>query len=698
MKNISRIIGGLLFVMLLCTATSSRAQYWLDDCGGTGKIGGETNSGTEFLLCYMQNELPTYVDINATYQDLYLAALDEVDPNTNNVTITITCRAFPQFNEVIQLPRRGSLTYHIDKILKQFVLIESNEIVDDKVIKVVSSHPIVCYGMNHKLYSADAFIAYPKGKSQTDYMVMSYQNSQFTQDGGGRQSEFCVAAFEDSTLVEIIPACQTRGGSPAGQVLTFTLDAGQCVQVQAGDLPLTNDLTGSRVNSFGKSVVVYGGHIRAEIPAGFKYPSSESTSRDHLCEAIPPTTTWGTNFVCNSFNNSNVTDGDLVRVLARTNNTVVKVNGVAWGTPLASGEYRDMLIKTPTAIETSEFSLVGMYAHTTMVNNGFGDPFFAIIPPLNQTYDDFTFFVSQDAVYTDNYVLIVTEKSGIGKIDIDGVLLPTIAFQSVPTTLGGKSFAVATVNVLPGSHRIKTTNQTANGITILTYGFGNVDSYGYTAGSLLKPLQGIVADDNVFAGVAPGETPRSEIRFLSIMNRKVWLDSAVVTEISNPRYSVRTKKSLPYDISYLTGGQKMAVELEVFPPTNEVLYGTMQVHHHTTEWRGMRPATVPFVIYPQHQASVNTDEYSDRSVTVYPNPVVGDKGSVTLRVDRSTTAVIRLFDATGREVLSLPARQINSREETLNFSTRGLTSGSYVLELSMPELNRTERRHIIIQK
>ncbi|HEY6172104.1 MAG TPA: T9SS type A sorting domain-containing protein [Candidatus Kapabacteria bacterium] len=696
MNNISRIIGGLLFVMLFCTATTSRAQYWLDDCGGTGSIIHENNAGQEFLLCYMQNELPSWADINATYQDVYLAALDEVDDD-GTVTVTITCKAFPNYREVLKLSKRGSITYHISRVLSQFVLIYSNEVVDDMVVRVTSSQPIVCYGMNHKQFTADAFLALPRNVAAMEYMVMSYPNSTLSSDDG-RQSEFAVAAFDDNTVIEIIPSCDTRAGSAKGTVMTFVLDSGQCVQVQASDFNLTNDLTGSRIHSLNYPVVVYGGHVRAEVPAGFRYPQSESTSRDHLCESLPPVSTWGHNFICNTFKNADVVSGDVVRVLASVNNTVVKINGVVWGSPLAAGAHRDTMIKKTVAIETSEPSLVGMFAHTTEVNNGLGDPFFAVIPPLNQTYNDFTFFISEDEGYNDNnYVIVVSEVSGIGNVELDGVKIPAISFQNIPTALGGKNYAIATLNVLAGPHRVYTPNMANNGVTILAYGFGNVDSYGYTAGALLKPLQGIIADDFTFAGVPPGETPRSEIRFRSMLNEKVWLDSAVMTNISNPRYTVRTKKNIAYDISSMTAGQKLAVEVEAFPPPDEILFGEMTVHHHTTKWRGLRPATVPFVIYPKQAASVNEDQFADRSVTVYPNPVIGDNGSVTLRVEGSTSVKLRLYDATGREVLTIPSRRISS-DETVNFPTRGLASGSYVLEVSMPELNRTERRHILIQK
>lgn len=697
MNNISRIIGGLFVATLLLIANSTYAQYWLDDCGGTGRKNEVTNSGTEFLVCFMQNELPTYVDINATYQDIYLAALDGVDPD-DSVTITLTCNAIPTFRKVIKLPKRGSMTYNIDKDINQFVLIESNEVVDDMVIKVVATQPIICYGMNHKQFTADAFLALPRNVAGDEYMVMSYQNSTLLSDGS-RQSEFCVAAFDSNTVIEIIPACETRAGTAAGTILTYTLHAGQCVQIQASD-NITNDLTGSRVHSFGKPIVVYSGHVRAEVPAGFRYnPPSENTSRDHLCESIPPVSTWGSSFICNSFKNADVKDGDLVRVLARSNNTSIKVNGVPWGAPLGAGQYRDTLIKGVTAIETSDLALVGMFAHTTQISQGLGDPFFAVISPLNQTYNDFTFFVSQDAVYNDNnFVIIVTEKNGVGRVELDGVVIPAIAFQNIPTVLNGKSYAIATMNVLAGPHRVEANTVPENGVTVLTYGFGSVDSYGYTAGSLLVPKKGIISDDYGFAGVAPGETPRSEIRFMSILNEKVWLDSAVMTKISNPRYTVRTKKNVAYDVSKLEGGERIALEVEAFPPTDEILFGEMTVYHHTTKWRGLLPAKVPFVVYPQTVAGVNATAYTDRSVTVYPNPIVGDKGSITLRLDRTTTAKIRLYDATGREVLEMPSRQINSIEETINFTTHGLASGSYVLELSMPELNRTERRHIIIQK
>lgn len=698
MNNLLKLLCVFLVVIGFSYSSDVSGQ-WRDDCGGTGVVDDNTNEGREFLLCYMQNELVTDADINETYQDIYLASLDDVEDSNGKVTITITCNAFPTYKEIIQLSKRSSLTYHISRVLNQFVLIYSNEVVDDMVVQVASTHPIICYGMNHKKNTADAFLALPKNVAGDEYMVMSYPNSAFLQDGGPRESEFCVAAFEDNTKVDIIPSTLTKAGSLAGATISYTLNAGQCVQVQASDI-VGSDLTGSRVHSYNKPVVVYGGHVRAEVPVGFKIDAAGSTSRDHLCESLPHVGSWGTSFLCTNIENPNVIDGDFVRILARNPNTVVKVNGVVSGTPLGIGEHRDMQITGPTAIETSQPSLVGLFAHTTMISQGVGDPFFAIVSPLDQTYDDFTFFVSEAAVYNNNnYVVVVTEKSGVGKVTLDGNIIPEIAFNNIPTTLNGKNYAIARVNVAVGTHRVKTPNNYKDGITVLAYGYGSVDSYGYTAGSLLVPKKGIIADDSPFAGVAPGgEAPRSEMRFMSMLNEKVWLDSAVMTSISNPRYTVRTKKHLAFDISKIEGGEKMAVELEAFPPADEVLFGEMTIYHHTTKWRGLRPAVVPFVVYPNTTSGITNNTTGDNSVVVFPNPIIGETGSVLLRIERSTSAALRLYDATGRQVRSVAPRQLNAGKENLSFPTEGLASGSYILEVELSGLNRTERRHIIIQK
>ena len=217
-------------------------------CGGAGIPGNVTNLGTEFLLCFMQNEAPE-IGLGSRYQDIYLASAGDT------TTVTITCKAFSKFKKIFFLQKNEAVVYRISKdpgIPTGDASMELNEIVDPTVIKVVCTTPIACYGMNNKDYTADAFLALPKSVASTEYRVMAYYNS--LEGGSNMPSEFAVAAFESNTTVKIWPSAVTMDGvapDPNNPIapITYVLNAGEGVQIHADPRTPLLDLTGSRIES-----------------------------------------------------------------------------------------------------------------------------------------------------------------------------------------------------------------------------------------------------------------------------------------------------------------------------------------------------------------------------------------------------------------------------------------------------------------
>ena len=452
-----------------------------------------TDAGTEFLLVFMANESSGYDPSSTRYQDIYLISAGDT------ATVTLTCKAFPGFKKIISLAANGSSTYRIstDPVIgypAHDAIIESSEVVDPTVFKVVSTSPIICYGHNNKNLTGDAFLALPKSIATTDYLVMSYGNSSQL-PGLEMPSEFCVASFDDEDTVTITPTGVTRSGRPAGQLLKFVLNSGEAVQIQTDPLTSNLDLTGSRIVS-SKSTVVYGGHARTEVPSGFRF--NQSVSRNHIAEQIPPLQLWGKLFIAK---NTGRTDGDVVRIVSGTDNTVIKINGNVWGKPLRISEFRDTLIPfsaiavdNTIAIETSSPTLVGLIGHSAPDAGEIGDAFLAMISPLERSFNDFRYFIPTDPNFLadEQFVVIVTEISGVGKISKDGVTIPALAFTEIPTPLGGKHYAITTLNQSRGVFDIVSENLPELGMTVLVYGFGSANAYGYTAGGFSRPAKNTV--------------------------------------------------------------------------------------------------------------------------------------------------------------------------------------------------------------
>src|ERR1700733_15159106 len=432
------IVAASLFMLLALTPPhTARAQGDCADCD-IGSNSAPTNIGTNFLLCFEQNYYTaSYENIDdGGYLEIFVATLDYP------ATIIISCKHYPSLNKVFTLSAHSWDTIKITQdTAYQDLWIESDEIVDDRAVRVTSTQPIVCSGMNYTNQTADATMAQPESSSATDYRIMSYQNStNYTVPGEFTPSQFAVASFGDNDTVTITPNAVTMGGHAAGVPFSIVLQSGECVQVQTDPTIIGLDLTGSMVSSTSQ-IAVYGGHARTEMPAGYTSVVQTNqgplynTSRDMIWEAMPPTSAWGQSFVLGSIDTDDGggarAAGDNMRVLAKDNNTIVTVNGQGWVT-LNANQFADSLIKGPTLVQSSAPLLVGEYAHSATNNSSLGDPFLAIVPPVDQTNNNYTFLAYPDNLFQYNAVIIATDTNSQSNISYDGALIPASFYTPVP--------------------------------------------------------------------------------------------------------------------------------------------------------------------------------------------------------------------------------------------------------------------------
>ena len=692
----------MLSGMLFCAPNIISAQ----PCGGLGQLTDVTSQGTEFLLCFMQNEASTYPNDN-TFQDIYIASAGD------STTVTITCRAFPNWSKVIHLEKDSSKSFRLsaDSVIRQSdAIMEDEEIIDETVFRVVATTPIACYGMNNKTQTADAFLALPKSVAGIEYRVMSYYNS--TPDGlAPMPSEFAVASFDDDNTVTIIPSALTQSGVKAGVPIQFVLNAGQGVQIQTTQSISHIDLTGSTVRST-KKIVVYGGHARADVPNEYFYfdaNNNKHTSRDHLCEAIPPLADWGMHFIAKNFGRDS---GDVLRVLAKDSNTIVSINGKPWGAPFNKiNEYRDYTFEyfsdsalgNIAVVESNHPILVGMIAHTANGSGGTGDPFLAIVPPLDESFNDFTYFISEAPQYFTNqqYLIIATEISGAGTLSIDNKVIDPRVFTTIPQLIGGKKYAATTLPQTRGIHHIVSPHLPADGFTILAYGWGDVISYGYTAGYLLKPITGIMQMSSPLPTIAPtpgGTAPvlPPSISIRDILTERVYFDSARITYSQNKQnITVRLKKDIALETGTIETAEEKTLELTTSKPVEDVILGNVRIWYHSKLWTDMIPVDFAFEILPQSQADVKAELAAATILENYPNPASG-KTNVHFRLPSRTYASVKIYDALGRTVRTISQGMVGAGDQNILVNTKGMSPGEYTLELLAPELGINEHKHLIV--
>lgn len=367
-------------------------------------------------------------------------------------------------------------------------------VIRDMSVHIIADTEITVYGMSHKEYSSDAFMALPIDVLGTEYRTMCYQSS--VTNTGSIPGEFWMVAIMDSTNVTITPNAITGLGKPTKLPFTVLLNKGDSYLVMGEANETGNDLTGSLIES-DLPLAVFSGHMRAGIPEGFNNVGSNPPrpSRDHLVEQLPPVSAWGDSALVIPYFTSDYPD--VVRIVSAEDNNTITVNGTVVGT-FNAGEFHEInQLSAAASISATNPILVGQYMHTSKYGlsqfgqpDPYGDPALALCYPVEQFATGYTFILIENTdAFKGNFVNIVVDQSGVAGMILNGNPVNPTDFKPIP----GSSFVYAQLSLPQGTHNIS--GPKPFGITV--YALGNVDSYAYTGGTLLKTITPFKTDDIV---------------------------------------------------------------------------------------------------------------------------------------------------------------------------------------------------------
>lgn len=438
------------------------------------------NLGKEFYIAFAQNQGSG--DETKNFMALFIAAkvptkgIVEVTTLRFRQNFTVT----PGKITTIELPD-GKIFG--DSTVEVFT---DEQVLPGMAVHITADDEVSVYGINHKQWSSDAFMALPVDVLGTTYRTANYQTSWPTDISGNAVNtpgEFWIVGVTNATNVTITPRAATANGSPAGIPFKVQLNTGDVFLVQ-GDLnDSSNDLTGSLIES-DQPVAVLSGHVRTDIPHGFKNAGIASTSRDHLVEQMPPVSSWGYSALIASYSSSLLPD--LVRIISHDNQNKISVNGTLAATINAGEFYEITQLTDPVSIQSSNPILVGQYMHTSKYGTSgpgtaYGDPAYALVFPIEQFDTSYTFMVDPDPVaFSGNFVNVVTCESGFTDMMLDDKPISSFSGFTVQK-FPGSIYAYAQIRIEQGDHKIS--GPLPFGITV--YAFGQVDSYAYPGGSLI---------------------------------------------------------------------------------------------------------------------------------------------------------------------------------------------------------------------
>jgi len=434
MKTFSKLIS-LLFVLLI-TLTSMNLQAALD------------SKGTDFWIMFNTN-----ID-NTGSREIFITS----DLNTSGV-VDVPGLGFSQ-------PFVVAANTVVSVVVPMATSSHTSDVIDNLGIHVTALQEVTVYGLNYRPFSTDAYLALPVDILGTDYTVLTYPNSNIVNG-----VEFGIVGVVNGTTVTITPSV-TTGPRIAGVPYNIVLNQGETYELR--NISATGDLTGTNITST-QPIGVMGASQCSNIPSGYVYC-------DHICEMIPPSTTWGKNFVTVPLKSR--VNGDTWRMMASQNATTVSIDAVAQPV-INAGQFIEVLLTGQSIITSDKPILLAQYSNGSSFSGNPGDPFMMIIPPYEQYLAGYT--LTTVSGYVAHYINVVAPNAVVGSLTLDAVIVPVIEY----TPIGASGFSGAQLTVLPGSHTLAATLP----FGAFQYGFNNDDSYGYPGGLSLAPIATVTSLD-----------------------------------------------------------------------------------------------------------------------------------------------------------------------------------------------------------
>lgn len=375
---------------------------------------------------------------------------------------------------------------------------ESGTVVNKGIhVKVNAGQPaVVVFAHIYAGFRSEASLILPVTTLGKKYFSTNYWQA----STGNSKSQFQVVATEANTVIKY----QLRRNGvldPVAQTQTLP-NPGDVLQIQN-----TQDLTGSMIESIAsgtgtcKKIAVFSGSSALAIGRLGCAPSSY----DPLYQQCYPVNSWGKNFgIVPPANNSN---GFHVRVTASENNTLVNFNGSM--ITLNEGEYYPassmtaqsftgpMDISSDKPISVAQYLMSGNCAGSAPVigtTQPQGDPEMIILNPVEQSIKDINIFSSNLQAIRTKYLCVYIKTSAAASFRINAAP-PNGIFQPMPSG-NGYSYLVEDLTNYSGQSFRLTADE---GFNAMTYGMGDAESYGYSAGTNVKDMYQYLTVANQFA-------------------------------------------------------------------------------------------------------------------------------------------------------------------------------------------------------
>ena len=575
--------------------------------------------------------------------------------------------ALPQGNTVIevQIPRN-------EAYINNF---ESGQVLQNRAIRVQvdpGKPKVVVYGHIFAGARSAASLILPKEALGQQYFSMNYVSGN-TLDGG--HNFIVLVASEPNTKIFL-----RRNGQdlvPGGVTLNNVGDSYEFLSL--------TDLTGTSVfvdpeTSGCKQFAMFSGTTNSAItvPDG----CVGTISSDPLYQQNYPVDSWGSSYGFIPFSSRTPsgaptrTFGNYLRILAKDDNTIVQYNGTQLAV-LNSGQFfqTPSPSNTPAYITANKPIAVAQYSLTqNCAGGGFGDPDMVILNPIEYNIRNITVYSSRKEDISENFVNILIKTSAASSFRING-RAPTVNFTPLPSS-PGMSYLQLNLN----QYSTQIFNLSASeGFNAIAYGFGDVESYAYSAGTNLASTQYVRAINKTTLQEITSACTNQDLNFKLTLTAPAsslsWLldatDVPVLQSASDLIYTTVIKNGINYyeyifpkDPGYDQAGKKLVRVIAKFASAAGCTLDEQQIDYQFEVYDPPVPAFINTINYCENAEISFRDQSNDKgnpltswlwefgdgtnSNEQNPKHVYARAGqySVTLKIQNSTSCNVQVLSKT----------------------------------------------------
>ncbi|QQL50608.1 PKD domain-containing protein [Mucilaginibacter ginkgonis] len=478
----------LLFLVWLLTAYKANAQT-------------STNMGKEFYTAYAEHIYPAGpVGSNITNtSSMFLYVTSD-----RNASVKVEVMD-GSFNQQFTVTANQVTTI---QVIPSASLKGLSKVAAKKAVHITSTENVSVFA---QIYGATtvgvsgATMLLPVNVLGTEYRSVNFtQTSNAAAFSEGKAYNFLnVVATEDNTTIEITPKANVYNDGlltvrPAGTPFTITLNKGDVYQGLSDD-----DLTGSRVRSVGANsaicnqIAVFSGSSKTAIYGRVSNCTIFSTS-DNLFQQAYPVTSWGTQFATVPLAGRE-TQKDIYRVIVSDPATTITGVPAFNAADLETKGYiefvsdQPMVINADKPVQVAQYAISQFAASCSNTNGDTGDPEMIYLNPVEQGVTSSSFYAAGKWAVANSFLNVTIPTDAVASFKLDGVRPASVTFAPIP---GNSSFSYAQIRVSNGPQVTQNPSATLGVHSIsadkpfnaTVYGFGNFESYGYSAGASFKKL------------------------------------------------------------------------------------------------------------------------------------------------------------------------------------------------------------------